>query len=96
MKKITIWWDKLNLWKQGLLIGLLIFIFVFIYGLIQINRTNSDMKWIGIMIPILPLVFLFGWYAKLNIPDWLSIIINLLFYYSLGIVISLIIKKLRK
>ena len=90
------WWGKSNLWKQGFFIGLLIFIFIFIYGIIQIATTNSDMKWVGIMIPIFPLVFLFDWYAKLDILNWISIVINLLFYYSLGIIIALIIKKIKK
>ncbi len=88
------WWNKSSVWKQGFFIGLSIFSLVLIYGLVQIKMTDSDMKWIGIMIPILPIVFLFDWYARLNIPDWLSVLINLVFYYILGIIIAYGIKQL--
>ncbi|MBI2647697.1 hypothetical protein HYW99_04415 [Candidatus Woesearchaeota archaeon] len=93
INKIKEYWNKSSIWKQGAFIALLFFIVAFIYGLVQIEKSSSDMKWIGIMISFFPLAFLFEWYAKLNISNWFSIIINLSLYYILGVMIALIIKK---
>ena len=59
-------------------------------------RSSSDMASLAFLLPFFYLYILFEWYRNMNIPIGLSVAINILSYYILGLIIAFIVRKIKK
>ena len=96
INKIKEYWSKSSIWKQGFFIGLSIFIIVFAYSIFLYEQSNSDMSGLALFIPLFFFEFVLQKFYILNLPDLISILMNLGLYYLIGVLISLITKKITK
>ena len=88
--------NKSNIWKQGLVISIFIFLAVVIYSINILLTSSSDMRGLSIIIPFLIFEFLFYKYVHLKLPFMISFFLSLVTYYTLGLFTAFIINKIKK
>src|SRR3989344_6715160 len=82
------WWEKSSIWKQGLVIGLIIFSIIFAYFVFVYQSLTSDMGGLALFIPFILISYLFPVFTKSNLPGLVSILVTLFLYYFFGVLLA--------
>lgn len=94
--KIIDYHNESNIWKQGFIIGIFIFVAMIIYSIITLINSSGDMSGLAIFIPFLFFEFLTYKYIHLKLLFTISFFLSLVLYYVLGLIISILINIIKK